>query len=118
AYEESEITVGRRLTIKVLNASRFALSIEAADGAVTEALDRSMLRQLAEIIREATPAFTAYDHARALEVTERFFWSFCDDYLELVKGRAYGARGADAAASAVSALGAALAGRPRVLGPC
>ena len=117
AYDESQIKVGRRLTIKVLNASRFALSIEAADGAVTEALDRSMLRQLAEIIGEATRAFTAYDHARALEVTERFFWSFCDDYLELVKGRAYGARGADAAAAGVSALRAARSVLLRMFGP-
>jgi valyl-tRNA synthetase len=117
AYDESQIKVGRRLTIKVLNASRFALSIEAGDGTVTEALDRSMLRKLAETIGEATRAFTAYDHARALEVTERFFWSFCDDYLELVKGRAYGARGADVAASAVSALRAALSVLLRMFGP-
>ena len=107
-FDEQQMKVGRKLAIKILNASRFTLGMEAAPGEVTEPLDRSMLAVLADVVREATEAFAAYDHARALDQTERFFWAFTDDYLELVKQRAYGAHGEGGAASAVGALRIAL----------
>jgi valyl-tRNA synthetase len=83
----------------------------AASGAaagVTEALDLDMLAELGGVIETATAALDAFDHARALEVSEQFFWTFCDDYLELVKERAYGASGPAGQASAVTALRAAI----------
>ncbi|MFE1663525.1 valine--tRNA ligase [Microbacterium sp. P02] len=86
----TQVKIGRRLAIKVLNAAKFVLSFPVPDGAqVTHALDASMLATLDVVVREATRAYEAYDHARALELTESFFWTFCDDYLELVKERAY-----------------------------
>jgi len=117
AFDERQMKVGRRLAIKILNASRFALSIESAPRGVVEPLDRSMAASLADVVREATTALDGYDHAKALEATERFFWSFTDDYLELVKQRAYGGDGDGAAGSAVGALHLALDVMLRLFAP-
>jgi valyl-tRNA synthetase len=106
-FDEGVMKVGRRLAIKLLNASKFALGLgSSTGGAATHPLDRAMLASLASLVDEATAAFDRYDYARALERTEAWFWSFCDDYLELIKNRAYGE--GDGAASAKAALGLAL----------
>ena len=107
-FDEQQMKVGRRLAIKILNASRFALSMEAEAGAVTEPLDLAMLAALRDVVGEATEAFDDYEHAKVLDLVERFFWGFTDDYLELVKQRAYGVHGAEKAGSAVAALRQAL----------
>ena len=138
-YDIGQMKIGRRLAIKLLNATKFALAIGREDenhhvGApaaaswdpadVTEPLDRAAMAKMALVVRQATEALEAYEHSKALEVIEGYFWQFCDDYIELVKNRAYGTADATghvpseaAVKSARTTLGLGLDAFARLLAP-
>ena len=117
AFDPGQMRVGRRLAIKLLNASRFVLSTAEPRGPIVATVDRAMLSHLANLVVDATTFLDEYDHGRALERIERAFWAFCDDYVEFVKGRRYGEQGPEAASSANSALVAALSVYLRLFAP-
>ena len=138
-YDEGQMKIGRRLAIKLLNATKFALAIGREDenhhvGAaataswnpadVTEPLDRAAMAKMAHVVSEATKNLNNYEHSKALEVIENYFWQFCDDYIELVKNRAYGTADSighvpseKAVKSARTALGLGLDAFTRLLAP-
>jgi valyl-tRNA synthetase len=125
AYEIAQMKIGRRLAIKLLNASKFVLNLGATEDSVVSAdltvltnpLDRAVLAQLSDVVRQSTKAFENYDYARALQITESFFWQFTDDYVELIKDRAYGAAGDQEQASVLAALATSLDTLLRLFAP-
>ena len=116
-FDPSQMRVGRRLAIKLLNASKFVLAKPEPLGPITEIADRGMLTRLADVVDLATTSLASYDYTPAMEKSESFFWFFCDDYLELVKARRYGDHGEAAAGSANSAMLLALDTLLRVFAP-
>lgn len=125
AYEIAQMKIGRRLAIKLLNASKFVLNLGATENSVvttdlsvlTNPLDRALLAQLSDVVAQSTKAFDNYDYARALQITESFFWQFTDDYVELIKDRAYGAAGESEQASVLAALATTLDALLRLFAP-
>ncbi|MBG6217618.1 valyl-tRNA synthetase [Arthrobacter sp. CAN_A6] len=125
AYEIAQMKIGRRLAIKLLNASKFVLNLGATERSaapealalVTNPLDLALLAQLRDVTAQATAAFERYEYARALQLTEAFFWTFTDDYVELVKDRAYGAAGEAGKESVLTALATTLDALLRLFAP-
>lgn len=121
-FDDQQMRIGRRLATKLLNASRFVLNLAAEDvaaDAISEPLDRSMIASLAETVSTAGAALEDFEYARALDEIEPAFWAWTDDYLELVKARAYGDDPTEekATASAHAALQLSLSVFNRLLAP-
>jgi valyl-tRNA synthetase len=117
AFDPGQMRVGRRLAIKLLNASKFVLAKPEPLGPVTIGVDRGLLTNLARLIKESTEDLEDYNYTRVLERTESAFWFFCDNYLELVKSRRYGDHGEILAGSANTALMTALSAFLRLFAP-
>lgn len=97
AFDTGIMKIGRRLAMKIFNASKFALQSSAEAGDITEPLDLAFMAKLRAQCEDATKAFETWEPASALMETEKFFWSnFTDSYVELVKNRSLGEKATDA----------------------
>ncbi|MDR0319843.1 MAG: valine--tRNA ligase [Rickettsiales bacterium] len=84
----------RKLVMKFFNAAKFVygfagdtknIAILPSDNPV----DLAYAKKLEQAAEESKKYFEQNDHTGALIATEQAFWDFCDNYLEIVKGRAY-----------------------------
>lgn len=117
AFDDKVFQIGRKLTTKIFNASKFVLmQLERAgvsphdtkvDQTVCE-LDRAFLRKLHQCVQKSTKSFFEYDYAGALQSVEDLFWEFCDHYLEAVKPRSYSEEESQERTSALAGLGVSL----------
>ena len=114
-FDETVFKIGQKLVTKVFNASKFVLmqlnppedqpNLPLGEVTqITDAFDRAWVVNLIALIEQVTDAYSDFDYATALQLTERFFWQFCDDYIELVKVRAYQQKTTPAGQSAVATL--------------
>ncbi|NCB49549.1 MAG: valine--tRNA ligase [Alphaproteobacteria bacterium] len=113
AFDEKVMGQGKKFATKFFNASRFALSIISESSLSEEAfyekhiqkpMDKAWMTKLQETVSSATKGFEQFDYAQALEVIEARFWDFCDNYLELIKSRAYSEDNASAVASLMKTI--------------
>jgi valyl-tRNA synthetase len=119
AFDVGQMKIGRKLAMKLLNASKFILTgdLPALPDKVTARADRGRLTDLARLVRSATEALDAYEYTKALAETETYFWNFCDDYLEMAKSRRYGDKGSEGQQSAILAMRTALSVMLRLFAP-
>ena len=113
AFEEQIMAQGKKLINKIFNASKFAMTIVANSGisdysvsadSITNETDKSWLYKLSSSLEGATKYFSTFDYAGALEVIEKRFWDFCDNYLEIIKKRAYSEDNRSAVLSLVKSI--------------
>jgi len=125
-FDPAVFKIGKRLSTKIFNASRFVfMQLEGAVGngempgidSIAEPLDLALVERMRSVINQATVAFESFDYATALQVIEENFWSFCDHYLELVKLRSYAEDDSPGRRSALATLGWALHAFLRLLAP-
>ena len=108
AFDEGQMKNGKRLAIKLLNASKFALQFDSAEAKAADImhpLDTSFEAFLDKTLAEAADKLDGFDYAGALDNIERAFWSFCDFYIELAKDRAYAGEGAASMSAPRSLVG-------------
>lgn len=93
AYSEETLLRGKKLVNKIWNVSKF-IEMHLADYQDKEIddfeyLDKWILQKYQEMEESFIKYLDDYEVGLALNTLEKFFWNFCDNYIEIVKHRLY-----------------------------
>ncbi len=91
-FTEEEFKNGAKLVNKIWNASRFVLSLLEGykpHKVDLKPMDKWIIAKFNEMQRRFKAYFDKYEIGLSMNELEKFFWNFCDNYIEIVKRRLY-----------------------------
>jgi valyl-tRNA synthetase len=90
-YQEKDVVTGQKTLTKLWNASLFCSNfIKKMEKPELKLMDRWLMSRLTLMVKQATESFEEYEYTDAKQAVDNFFWhTFCDNYLEIAKARAY-----------------------------
>ena len=92
-YSEETLQRGRKLVNKIWNVSKFIemhlQDYEDREFSNYEYIDKWILGKFQEMEKGFLKYLDDYEVGLALNHLEKFFWNFCDNYIEIVKHRLY-----------------------------
>ena len=91
-FSEEEFKNGAKLVNKIWNASKFVLSL--LDGYQPKeikllTMDAWLVQKFNQMLARFEDYFEKYEIGLAMGELEKFFWNFCDNYIEIAKRRLY-----------------------------
>ena len=93
AFSEETLLRGKKLVNKIWNVSKFIemhlTDYEEKDFKDFEYIDKWILGRFQQMERQFIYYLDEYEVGLALNILEKFFWEFCDNYIEIVKHRLY-----------------------------
>lgn len=92
-FSEETLLCGKKLVNKIWNVSKFVqMHLEDYQDKVFddfEYIDKWILGNFIDMEKEYLKYLDNYEIGLALNILEKFFWNFCDNYIEIVKHRLY-----------------------------
>jgi len=91
-FSEEEFKNGGKLVNKIWNASKFVLGMMegySPKKVKLEPMDQWIIAKFNDMQKKFKAYFDKYEIGLSMSELEKFFWNFCDNYIEIAKRRLY-----------------------------